>query len=69
MKVLICCSRGINDPTVIEQAIAESGMIPRHIVSGGAGSVDSQFNCDSAIPYSETRRKKTKTHRMEAHKS
>lgn len=40
MKVLICGSRGINDRAVVAQAVAESGMAPTHIVSGGARGVD-----------------------------
>lgn len=40
MKVLICGSRGINDPALVARAVAESGMTPTHIVSGGARGVD-----------------------------
>lgn len=40
MKVLICGSRDINDPTLVSKAITESGMIPTHIISGGARGVD-----------------------------
>lgn len=40
MKVLFCGSRGINDRAVVAQAVAESGMAPTHIVSGGARVVD-----------------------------
>ncbi len=40
MKVLICGSRGINDPAVVAQAVEKSGMKPTHIVSGGALGVD-----------------------------
>lgn len=40
MKVLICGSRSINDPAVVAQAVAKSGMKPTHIVSGGARGVD-----------------------------
>lgn len=40
MKVLICGSRGINDRAVVARAVAESGMEPTHIVSGGARGVD-----------------------------
>lgn len=40
MKILICGSRGINDLAVVAQAVAESGMAPTHIVSGGARGVD-----------------------------
>ncbi len=40
MKVLICGSRGINDPAVVAQAVERSGMTPTHIVSGGARGVD-----------------------------
>lgn len=40
MKVLICGSRGIHDPAVVRQAIEQSGMVPTHIISGGARGVD-----------------------------
>ena len=40
MKVLICGSRGVDDRAVVAQAVAESGMAPTHIVSGGARGVD-----------------------------
>jgi predicted Rossmann fold nucleotide-binding protein DprA/Smf involved in DNA uptake len=40
MKVLICGSRGIKDPAVLLQAVEQSGMTPRHIISGGARGVD-----------------------------
>lgn len=40
MKVLICGSRAINDPTAVLQAIEKSGIRPTHIISGGARGVD-----------------------------
>lgn len=40
MKILICGSRGINDPALVAHAIEKSGMKPTHIVSGGARGVD-----------------------------
>lgn len=40
MKVLICGSRRINDPALVAKAVAESGMSPTHIVSGGARGID-----------------------------
>lgn len=40
MKVLICGSRSINDPSVVARAVAKSGMKPTHIVSCGARGVD-----------------------------
>ncbi len=40
MKVLICGSRSVGDPAVVAQAVADSGMTPTHIVSGGARGVD-----------------------------
>lgn len=40
MKILICGSRGINDPVSVAQAVEKSGMTPTHIVSGGARGVD-----------------------------
>lgn len=40
MKVLICGSRGINDPAIVSQAIKESGMCPTQIILGGARGVD-----------------------------
>lgn len=40
MKVLICGSRSINDPTLVSRAVSQSGMAPTHIISGGARGVD-----------------------------
>lgn len=40
MKVLICGSRNINNPAIISQAVEQSGLKPRHIISGGARGVD-----------------------------
>lgn len=40
MKVLICGSRGINDPATVLAAVEQSGLSPTHIISGGAKGVD-----------------------------
>lgn len=40
MKVLICGSRIITDPTLISQAVSQSGITPTHLISGGARGVD-----------------------------
>lgn len=40
MKVLICGSRSISDPSVVARAVGKSGIRPTHIVSGGARGVD-----------------------------
>lgn len=40
MKLLICGSRGINDPVVVSLAVEQSGIRPTRIISGGARGVD-----------------------------
>lgn len=40
MKVLICGSRNITDPSLVSQAVSNSGIIPTHIISGGARGID-----------------------------
>lgn len=40
MKLLICGSRGINDPAVVSRAVEQSGIRPTQIISGGARGVD-----------------------------
>lgn len=40
MKVLICGSRTISDSAVVLKAVAQSGIRPTHVISGGARGVD-----------------------------
>lgn len=40
MKVLVCGSRGIDDPAAVSRAIEQSGIRPTQIISGGARGVD-----------------------------
>ena len=40
MKVLICGSRNITDLALVSQAVSHSGIIPTHIISGGARGID-----------------------------
>lgn len=44
MKVLICGSRGINDPATVAAAVEQSGINPTQIISGGARGVDRLAN-------------------------
>jgi len=56
MKVLICGSRAINDPTAVLQAIEKSGIRPTHIISGGARGVDrlaEEYAASSGIRFTE----------------
>lgn len=56
MKVLICGSRAINDPTAVLQAIEKSGIRPTHIISGGARGVDrlaEKYAASSGIGFTE----------------
>jgi len=40
MKVIIAGSRDVNDPRLLEQAIADSGFVITKVVSGGCRGVD-----------------------------
>lgn len=56
MKVLICGSRTISDSTVVLKAVAQSGIRPTHIISGGARGVDrlaSQYAASHGIEFTE----------------
>ena len=56
MKVLICGSRTISDSAVVLKAVAQSGIRPTHIISGGARGVDrlaSQYAASRGIEFTE----------------
>lgn len=56
MKVLICGSRTISDSAVVLKAVAQSGIRPTHIISGGARGVDrlaSQYAASHGIEFTE----------------
>lgn len=56
MKVLICSSRDINDPALVSQSVAQSGMNPTHIISGGARGVDglaAEYAVSNGIEFTE----------------
>lgn len=59
MKVLICGSRNITDPTLISQAVSQSGITPTHLISGGARGVDrlaAEYAVSRGIGFTEFRR-------------